>query len=148
MERAVFNKSEYNKYDKLGRDYAKAIALKYGFRLEDNPDQYGIDLLVYSLKSNQLIGYADVEVRPDLWDGDKTRFRTIHAIKKKVENYSKLPLPAWYFSISGDGRHLLSCKFEDMLKEKLVEVSNKRERVGESFYDVPVSKWKHLTLKD
>lgn len=146
MERSKFNQSEHYKFDKKGRDYARAIALKNGMFLANNPDQYGIDLLVYSLKTGELVGYADVEVRPDLWRNGRPIYRTIHAIKKKVETYSKLDLPSWYFSLSGDGENMLSCKFSDILSEKLVEVSNKREATGESFYDVPVSKWKKLSL--
>lgn len=144
--RSSFSQAEHDKYDSKGRDYARAIALKYGMFLANNPDKLGIDLLVYSIKTGDLIGYADAEVRPDLWENDRPKYNTVHAIQKKADNYSKLDLPAWYFSISGDGKYMLSCKFSEILKTNLIEVPNKREKSGESFYNVPVSMWKKLSL--
>jgi hypothetical protein len=144
--RSSFSQAEHDKYDLKGRNYARAIALKYGMSLEDNPDKLGIDLLVYRIKTGELIGYADAEVRPELWEGDQPKYNTIHAIQKKADDYSKLDLPAWYFSISGDGKYMLSCQFSEILKTKLIEVSNKREKKGEFFYNVPVSMWRKLSL--
>ena len=146
MIRSKFDSREHGLYDTYGRESAKKIVERYGYTLEDNPDTYGIDFLLY--KNGVHVGYADAEVRPNAWwDGDPI-YPTIHAIKKKVETYSELDLPAWYFSISGCGKYMLMCKFKDMLSCPLIEVPNTREAYGESFYDVPVSMWKKLTIKE
>jgi hypothetical protein len=61
MQNKRFDKELFDKYDKMGRDIVKSFIGQWGLIAEDNPDRYGVDLLLYA--DGELKGCAEVEVR-------------------------------------------------------------------------------------
>ena len=58
MKTKKFDQSLYDQYDDAGRKIVKNYFLhKLNIIAKDNPDQYGVDLILY--RHDKAIGYAD-----------------------------------------------------------------------------------------
>lgn len=142
MQNKRFDKELFDKYDKMGRDIVKSYVGQWGMFAEDNPDKYGVDLLLYSDKG--LVACAEVEVR-NSWKTVEFPYEDLnvpHRKKKLLEN----ELDTFFFSINAEGTALFFCKAEDVLGSDVKESRNKYVYKGEHFFKVPLDKLTHVKL--
>jgi len=138
-----FDPSLHNKYDDVGRTVVKNyFKSKLNIDAIDNSDIYGVDLIL--TKNNNVVGYAEVEVRNN-WDKDNFPFDTLNVPsrkKKLLEN----EMPTFFFSVNKILTRMFCCKAEIVLQCPLVENKNKYVKDGEYFYKVPVNDLKLIIL--
>ena len=143
MKNKRFDQSLHDQYDNPGREVVKFyFSSKLNITAKDNPNVYGVDLLLY--KNESLVGYAEVEVRNN-WKTDAFPYDTLNVPyrkKKLLEN----ELPTFFFSINHIKTRMFCCKAEDVLKCELKENPNKYVKSDEYFYKVPVCVLKSIEI--
>jgi hypothetical protein len=97
----------------------------------DNPNIYGVDLLVSG--SSQSI---ELEHRI-IWDGKKFPFTTVHVPERKKKFV--IDQDASYAVFNNDFTYIMVCSNTNIKKYKdsLKEVPNTAVAKGEKFYDIP-----------
>ena len=75
-----FSKRDHQKYDEVARNTAKAFWSKLGWDIEDNPDEYGVDLIAQ--KDSKRV-YVEVEVKRG-WHGPTFQYDTMHLPARKA----------------------------------------------------------------
>lgn len=142
--RKRFDKDLHAQYDKLGRDVVKGFVNKnWEMEAEDNPNPYGIDLLLY--KDGVLCGLAEVEVRP-AWKTIEFPYEDLNVPQRKRKLLENTGQPTFFFSVNKDGTALFHCDAESVLQSELKESHNKYVRAGEYFFKVPLDKLTHIVL--
>jgi len=130
-----FSNSLYNKYDEPARAFVKKIYNDLGIIAQDNPDKYGIDLILY--KDNNKIGYAEVECCAS-WNMPIYPYKSLHVPIRK-EKFFKLDLPSEYWQVSNTFSRALHIDGEQILKSPVIVVPNKYVLSNERFYDVELN---------
>ena len=144
--RKPFEQNVFNLTDAPAREAGKFLLdnLFPNISTIDNPDKYGIDLLLTSKDDPKvLMGAAEVEVKL-VWKGS-FNYQTLHFPERK----KKFIKGSTYFIIFN--KDLTECFLVpgfDVLASPLVEVSNYKIKSGEKFFDVPITKCLHYKLSD
>jgi len=116
-------------------------AMKWGVEVRDNPNKFGVDLIVF--RSGVPVGGLEVEVRQEGFD----RFGSIHLGQRK-DKLTLEGLPTLFFALTHDLSRAYWAKV-DLLKDcPLIEVHNKYVAKGEMFYDCPIKLFKIAELTD
>jgi hypothetical protein len=115
--------------------------MKWGLECRENPNVYGVDLLVY--RAEKLVGYIEVEVRG--WE--YCHYPTIHCAQRKEKLFQQ-NLPVLFFALTHDLIHAYWMKAELMKKCPLIEVKNTEVPAGEFFFDVPIQHFKYVDLTE
>ena len=138
-----FSQQLHTDYDQLGRDIVATWFLynKSGSYAKNNPDIYGVDLMLYEEISDRLIGYAEVEIRQN-WDGDTINFPTLHVPYRKKKLLDNI-MPTVFFAINKQLTHMYCCAAKTILNAPVIEVPNKYKNKGELFYNIPVEQLAH-----
>ena len=123
-----FNKESHAVNDKPAKDLVINFLKSKGLDAIENPDKYGIDIVVPRY---------EVE-RREIWI-DQFPFKTVHipARKEKFLKHSII-----YVVVNKDFNKLMFCRSEIIRQYNLIEVPNKSVPEGEYFYDVPIEKWR------
>ena len=122
-----FNKESHAVNDKPAKDLVINFLKSKGVDAIENPDKYGIDIIVPRY---------EVE-RREIWI-DNFPFKTVHipARKEKFLKYSIV-----YAVVNKDFNKVMFCTSEVIKRCNLIEVPNKSVPEGEYFYDVPIEEW-------
>ena len=137
-----FSQALHDLYDPPAREaVTKWVKMKWGLECRENPNVYGVDLLVYRL--GKLVGYIEVEVRG--WD--YCHYPTIHVGLRKDKLFQQ-DRPVLFFALTQDLIHSYWVKAEKVQGCPLIEVRNNEVAAGEMFYDVPVKHFKYVDLTD
>ena len=123
-----FNKESHAANDKPAKDLVINFLKSKGLDAMENPDKYGIDIIVPRY---------EVE-RREIWI-DKFPFKTVH-IPARKEKFLKHSIV--YVVVNKDFNKIMFCKSEVIRQYNLIEVPNKSIPKGEYFYDVPIEKWR------
>ena len=123
-----FNKESHATNDKPAKDLVISFLKSKGVDAVENPDKYGIDIVVPRY---------EVE-RREIWI-DKFPFKTVH-IPARKEKFLKHSIV--YAVVNKDFDKIMFCRSEVIREYDLVEVPNKSVPEGEYFYDVPIEKWR------
>ena len=123
-----FHKESHAGNDKPAKDLVINFLKSKGLDAVENPDKYGIDIVVPRY---------EVE-RREIWI-DEFPFKTVHipARKEKFLKHSII-----YVVVNKDFNKLMFCRSEIIRQYNLIEVPNKSVPEGEYFYDVPIEKWR------
>jgi hypothetical protein len=113
--------------------------MKWGLECRENPNVYGVDLLVY--RADKLVGYIEVEVRS--WD--YCHYPTIHVGLRKEKLFQQ-DLPVLFFALTHDLTHAYWARTQVIEGSSLIEVKNTEVPSGELFFDVPVKHFKYVDL--
>ena len=143
MKTKPFDPSLHDRYDSPGRQIVKEyITNKLHLTVKDNPDIYGVDLIIY--KENKIVGYAEVEVRNN-WSSDAFPYEILNVPyrKKKLLENNK---PTFFFSVNKPQTRMFCCTAEIVLESELKENPNKCVKSNEYFYKIPVSKLKLIEI--
>jgi len=144
ISRKPFSKKLHNQYDEFGRKNAREILLQNKKFLANTDGKYDIDFLLYDLKTGDHIGYADVEVRPDIFIDGYPKYNTFHCIERKILLYSKLDKPAYYLILSGDANILYVANIKSILKNGDKIIINTKYIKNEHYFDVPIKFFKRI----
>ena len=137
-----FSQYLHDKYDAPARKVVSEwVQMKWGVECKDNPNKYGVDLIV--CRSGVPVGALEVEVRQEGFD----QHRSIHVAQRK-EKLFQVNLPVLFFALTQDLHRAYYLK-ADLIKDcPLVEVHNRYVGKGEMFYDVPITMFKIAILTD
>jgi len=144
ISRKPFSEKLHNQYDEFGRKNAREILLQNKKFLANTAGKYDIDFLLYDLKTGDHIGYADVEVRPDIFIDGYPKYNTFHCIERKILLYSKLDKPAYYLILSGDANILYVANIKSILKNGDKIIINTKYIKNEHYFDVPIKFFKRI----
>jgi len=123
-----FNKESHAVNDKPAKDLVINFLKSKGLDAMENPDKYGIDIVVPRY---------EVE-RREIWI-DEFPFKTVH-IPARKEKFLKHSIV--YVVVNKDFDKIMFCRSEVIRQYNLIEVPNKSVPEGEYFYDVPIDKWR------
>ena len=129
-----FNKESHAANDKPAKDLVINFLKSKGLDAMENPDKYGIDIVVPRY---------EVE-RREIWI-DEFPFKTVH-IPARKEKFLKHSIV--YVVVNKDFDKLMFCRSEIIRQYNLIEVPNKSVPEGEYFYDVPIEKWRIYNTKE
>lgn len=129
----VFQQNDFNKYDEAARAAAKRFWSSVGYDCEDNPDDYGVDLVVTG--QNKMF-FCEVEVKT-VWHGVQFKYPTIHLPVRKAKFLTK---PTQFMIFNNSLTHAAIFGRKVVLDSPCVEVSNVKISHGEKFFDVPFEK--------
>lgn len=127
-----FEEERWEQYDTPAKDAAIKFWQRHGYSCLENPDEFGVDLLVEGKGKN--FG-CEVEVKTK-WFGAEFTFPTLHIALRK-RKFMNAPCQFMVFNCSLTHAALVSRK--TVLRSPVVEVKNVTVPSGERFYDVPVS---------
>ena len=135
-----FNQALHDQYDPPARKAVTDwVKMKWGLECRENPNVYGVDLLVY--RADKLVGYIEVEVRG--WD--YCRYPTIHLASRKEKLFQQ-DQPVLFFALTQNLKNAYWMKAELVKGCPLIEVKNTEVSAGELFFDVPIKHFKYVDL--
>jgi len=137
MQIKKFDQALHDKYDPPARKAViDWVEKTWGLQAKDNPDKYGIDLIVY--RDGKQVGYIEVEVRS--WN--PCPFNTIHVPVRKKEMLEQPK--SLFFALTQDLSHAYWVTGDKVFKYKTVEM--KDDTKHEAYYDVPKSLFNYVKL--
>jgi hypothetical protein len=135
-----FNQALHDQYDPPARKAVTDwVKMKWGLECRENPNVYGVDLLVY--RANKLVGCIEVEVRG--WD--YCHYPTIHIASRKDKLFQQ-DQPVLFFALTQNLKNAYWMKAELVKSCPLIEVKNTEVSAGELFFDVPIKHFKYVDL--
>lgn len=138
-----FDKELFDQYDDFGRTKVKDFFIaNFNLTLIDNPDIYGVDLIVYH--KTKKLGYVEVEVR-NSWKTDIFPFDTLNVPSRKKKLLTNDML-TYFVSINKTGTRAFMCSDNTVLTSPLEESRNKFVSSNEYFYKVQLNRLKILNL--
>lgn len=144
ISRKPFDNDLHEQYDEFGRKNARELCLQNNKFLANTAGKYDIDFLMYDVLTGDHIGYADVEVRPDIFVNGYPKYKTFHCIERKILLYSQLDKPAYYLIVSGDGDIMYAANISSILKNgKIIEINTKYVE-NEHYFDVSTDIFKRI----
>lgn len=126
-----FSKQDHAKYDEIARNTAKAFWSKLGWSIDDNPDEYGVDLIAE--KDHKRV-YVEVEVKRG-WHGPTFQYDTMHLPLRKSKFLDK---PTQFMVFNNSLTHAAIISRKAIKNSPTSVVPNRKIPVGEKFFDVPV----------
>jgi hypothetical protein len=138
--RKPFEQELHDLYDAPAKQViADYLERTCGVTVQANPDQYGVDLLLYK-GYKKCVGYAEVEVRQ--WSPD-CPYPTIHVPERKAKFFSNRTL---FFALTKDMQSAYWIETKNISKHPIKEISNYKVPRGEMFFDVPTSEFVLINL--
>jgi hypothetical protein len=129
----VFQKKDFDQCDGIARETAKKFWYTMGYVCKDNPDEYGVDLIV---EGNNKRFYCEVEVKK-AWHGVQFTFPTIHLPVRKAKFFTK---PTQFMVFNNSLTHAAVIGRKTVMDSPQVVVPNIKISAGEKFYDIPANK--------
>ena len=137
-----FNQALHDQYDPPARKAVTDwVKMKWGLECRENPNVYGVDLLVY--RADKLVGCIEVEVRG--WD--YCHYPTIHIAHRKDKLFQQ-DQPVLFFALTQQLSNAYWMKAELVKGCPLIEVKNTEVSAGELFFDVPIKHFKYVDLTE
>lgn len=137
--RKQFNERDFSDFDQIAREKAKKYLQSAGYKVEDNVDTYGVDLICECSHGRKFA--VEVEVKKG-WRGEFS-FDTLHIPfrKEKFINGSTL------FLVFSSNLYSVAIVTSDTLrKSPVVSINNYKVEGKEKFFDIPVEKVKLVRL--
>ena len=137
-----FDPDLHNDNDPLGREAVKRYQRTRNRHAIDNPNPYGVDLLIY--ENDELIFYTEVEVRT-CWTNHTFPYPTIHIPERQTKLLTN-DKPTLYAVIKPTGTHMLVCSADTILNAPRHEIPNRYLPNNEYFYDVPLDQMRLIHI--
>lgn len=139
-----FNKEMFDKCDPPAREaVTKWIKVFWGLEATDNPDKYGVDLVLY--KNGRLVAYVEVEQRDWGVGAPYCPYPTIHVAHRKKKLFAN-KLPTLLFVCTTPLVNAYWVKTEIVETSPLIEVKNRAVKEDEWFYDVDIGHFNFVDL--
>jgi hypothetical protein len=136
-----FCKDLHETNDTLARAAGKKYWSSIGYEVQDNPDQYGADLIVNTGREEI---YSEVEIKR-VWSGPTFQYDTLQ-IPARKKKFTELDKPCVFIVFNNEQTHAFACHSDTLKESPMVEVPNKYVYSGEMFYQVPITKLKHIVM--
>lgn len=109
--------------------------------VENNPDKYGVDLLV----TGGLMDYAvECEIKR-VWKGEDFPWDTLQLPERKAK-FIRAGVPVEFWILNNELTHAMVIQTDVLLSLTPVEVPNKYVAQGEKFFQVPIDRCRKLRL--
>lgn len=125
-----FEEERWAQYDAPAKTVAIQFWQKLGYDCVENPDEFGVDLLVEG-KGKRFA--CEVEVKTG-WHGGEFQFPTLHIAMRKRKFMDR---PCQFIVLNKGLTHAAVVGRKTVLASPVVEVANAVVPSGERFYDVP-----------
>lgn len=126
-----FSKKDHQKYDEIARNSAKTFWSKLGWTVEDNPNEYGVDLIA---EKDGKRFYLEVEVKRG-WHGKEFKYDTVHLPVRKSKFLDR---PTQFMVFNNSLTHAAVISRKAVRNSPVSVVPNRKIPIGEKFFDVPV----------
>ena len=127
-----FEEERWQQYDTPAKDAAMKFWQRRGYSCLENPDEFGVDLLVEG--KGKKFG-CEVEVKTK-WFGAEFTFPTLQIALQKRKF---MDVPCQFIIFNHSLSHAALVARKRVLCSLVVELKNVPVPAGERFYDVPVS---------
>ena len=127
----AFEQYQWKLFDAPAKEVATKFWIDLGYECIENPDDYGIDLLV---KGKGKEFGCEVEVKLG-WHGPTFNFSTLHICTRKKKFMSP---PSMFMVMNNSLTHRAVVSSKLILQSPIIEVKNMTVPTGERFFDVPV----------
>jgi hypothetical protein len=127
-----FEQEQWELFDTPAKEVATKFWIQLGYEYIENPDDYGIDLLV---KGKVKEFGCEVEVKLG-WHGPTFTFPTLHIAMRKKKFMKS---PAMFMVMNNSLTHGAIVSRKLILTSPVIEVKNMTVPTGERFYDVPAA---------
>ena len=124
-----FDKSQYALHDAHAQEVARQFWIKLGYNCAENPDEYGVDLLVEG--KGRKFG-REVEVKTG-WHGPEFNYPTLH-IPFRKKKFTKDRVT--FFVLNSERTHAAVVSRQKLLRSPAVQVKNKMVQMGDYFYEI------------
>jgi len=139
--RKKFCKDLHASMDTLARTAGKKYWSSFNYKVEDNPDQYGADLIV---NTGWEEFYSEVEIKR-VWSGPTFQYDTLQ-IPGRKEKFTALDMTCMFMVFNNEQTHAFICHSDILKASPKVEVPNKYVYKGEMFYQVPIDSLLFVTM--
>ena len=134
-----FDRDQFARHDAHAKEVARQFWINLGYDCIENPDEYGVDLLVEG--KGRKFG-CEVEVKTG-WHGPEFNYPTLHIpFRKKKFTKEKVT----FFVLNNARSHAAVVSRNDVVTSPAVTVPNKFVPAGDLFYDVNVQDAKIINL--
>lgn len=131
--RKRFDRELYQQYDQRARETTTKYLTTLGYLVEDHPDRYAQDLIVYSAP-DKIEYLAECEVKL-VWQGDMFPYDTVQLPERKGKFFDELTR---FFIWNKELTHAMTFFSATIAELDPVEVPNKYVHSGEFFYQIPL----------
>lgn len=126
-----FSVQDHAKYDEVARDSAKSFWSRLGWNIQDNPDEYGVDLIA---QKNSKQVFVEVEVKRG-WHGPTFQYDTIRLPLRKRKFLDR---PTQFMVFNNSLTHAALISRKAIQNSSVAVVPNQTIPIGEQFFDIPV----------
>lgn len=134
-----FEPQDFDKFDAAAKTVAQLFWKRLGYNCIENPDIYGVDLLVEG-KGKQF--GCEVEVK-QLWHGHEFPFPTLHLPYRKKKFTEQ---PTSFFVLNNGMTHAAIVSRKAVKAAPVNIVKNYKVPTGERFYAIPASEVQVLNI--
>ena len=134
-----FEPDVFDKFDAEARKVAQSFWKRLGYSCQNNPDTYGVDLLVEG--KGKKFG-CEVEVKQG-WQGPTFPFPTLHIPMRKKKFTDEATT---FFVLNNEMTHAAVASRASVLAAPIVVVKNYKVPEGEQFYSVPIEQVQVMNL--
>ncbi len=142
--RKRFSKELYQANDARATGVISGYLSQWGLVAEQNPNKYGVDLLVRRPESPEHFLGVECEIKL-VWSGPEFQYDTIQLPERKGK-YRAIPQPLEYWILNRECTHVIVIPEYLLDSFEPVVVPNKYIRWGEKFYQIPVAECVQLQL--
>jgi hypothetical protein len=139
MKYKKFSQELFDQYDTKAREVVKTYFSKTDWKVVDNPDKYGPDLI--ATKDTYFI---EVEIK-NAWQNTTFPFTSIQLPQRK-QKFTKLQYETTFLVLSKDLTQFIGVWGKELTEDRLVEVKNKFIPNGEYFFQVPLANTKLIKI--
>lgn len=136
--RKRFDSGLFQANDHVARQRAMYYLHTQGIIAEENPDQYGIDLLCSPPGSRTVHYGVEVEVKR-VWKGAVFPWLTVQLPERKLHYLHDVPFPVEYWIFNAELTHVIVIHEHSLGTAPVVVVPNKFVPAGEKFAQVLIS---------
>ena len=129
--RKVFNPKSHARSDASGKKTVIKYLKSIGIEAIENPNRYGIDLIVPGSDVTYEIEQRSVWI-------ENWFYSSVHVPERKKKFMQDKMV---YAVVNRDCNKIMFCTSEVIRQYTPIEIPNKAVSSGEEFYDVPLDKW-------
>ena len=134
-----FDRDQFARHDAHAKEVARQFWINLGYDCIENPDEYGVDLLVEGKGTK--FG-CEVEVKTG-WHGPEFNYPTLHIpFRKKKFTKEKVT----FFVLNNARSHAAVVSRNDVVTSPVVTVPNKFVPLGDYFFEITLSDVQFINL--
>ena len=145
--RKPFDKQLFEENDVRARTAVSGYLRKIGWIVRDNPDRYGVDLLLQTKELEYDCLAIECEIKR-VWSGSEFPWKTIQLPMRKAKFVRSADMPVNFWVLNSECTHAIVIPGSALSGYAPVEVPNKYVAAGEKFYQIPVFECRKVNLNE